>query len=97
MKISMPPVKQCAVEKCAYNSQHACHALAITVGDPGGPPACDTFFTSSRQGGVKDATAGVGACKTETCKFNTDFECSASSVSIGLHHNEPDCLTFQKR
>lgn len=97
MKISMPPVKHCSVANCAYNSQNACRALAITVGDPGGPPACDTFFTSSHHGGVKDATAGVGACKTETCKFNTDYECSAPSISIGLQHNEPDCLTFQHR
>lgn len=97
MKVSMPPVKMCNVKKCAYNSQNACHALAITVGDPGGPPACDTYFASTRHGGVKDATAGVGACKTDDCKFNLDFECSASSVSIGLQNNAVDCLTYHKR
>lgn len=97
MKVSMPPVKKCAVNNCAYNHQNACHALAITVGDPGGPPNCDTFFTSDRHGGVMDATAGVGACKTDTCKFNQDYECAAPAISIGIQHTDPDCLTFQKR
>ena len=97
MKVSMPPVKQCGVDKCAYNKQHACHALAITVGDPGGHRACDTFCASARHGGVLEATAGVGACKTDDCKFNQAYECSASAVSIGMLHNEPDCVSYQER
>ena len=30
--MEMPVVTECAVEDCAYNRDHACHALAITVG-----------------------------------------------------------------
>ena len=67
------------------------------LGDPGGEPACDTFFQSARHGGVQNATAGVGACKTDLCKFNRDYECSASAVQIGMQHNHADCMTFQQR
>jgi len=97
MGMKMPQVQQCSVDNCAYNQKHACHAMAITVGEPAGDPACDTFFEAARHGGVKDMTAGVGACKTSDCKFNQDYECTANNVMIGMQHNQPDCLTYTHR
>lgn len=97
MGMKMPAVKQCTVDNCAYNGEHACHALAITVGDPGGEPACDTYFEASRHGGDPEAHAGVGACKTDDCKFNQDYECTATAIQIGMLHKHPDCLTYQGR
>lgn len=98
MEIKMPPVKLCSISNCAYNRQHACHALAITVGDPvGDHAACDTFFVAPRHGGVREVTAGVGACKTGSCKFNQDYECSATNIQIGMQHSQPDCLTYTLR
>ncbi len=97
MGMEMPKVMECSVENCAYNTKQTCHAMAITVGEPAGDPACDTFFTADRHGGVMDMTAGVGACKSAECKFNTDFECSALSITVGMHENQPDCLTYETR
>jgi len=95
MGMKMAKVTECSVGNCAYNSQQTCHAMAITVGEPAGDPACDTYFTSDRNGGVMDMTAGVGACKSSACKFNTNFACSASSIMVGMHKGQPDCLTFE--
>ncbi len=95
MEMKMPKVTTCSVESCVYNTQKSCHAIAITVGDPGGDPACDTFFVADHPGGVKDLTAGVGACKLANCKFNKDYECSASSITVAMQKEQPDCMTYQ--
>jgi len=95
MEMKMPKVTACSVESCAYNTQKSCHAMAITVGEPGGDPACDTFFTADQHGGVKEITAGVGACKLAGCTFNKDYECSASSITVAMQHGQADCMTFQ--
>ncbi len=97
MGMKMPKVMECSVESCAYNTMKSCHAMAITVGEPQGDPACDTFFTAEKHGGVMDMTAGVGACKSAECKFNTDYECTATSIMVGMHEGHPDCLTYQVR
>jgi hypothetical protein len=94
--MEMPKVSDCTVSDCAYNTGKACHALAITIGENPDQPVCDTFFQSSTHGGVKGATAGVGACKTADCSFNKDFECTASKITVGMKSGEPDCLTFKK-
>jgi hypothetical protein len=90
--IKMPVVSECVIAECAYNSSMACHAIAITIGD-GERPMCDTFFKSSKHGGIKD-TAGVGACKVSVCSHNTDFECGAASIRVGNEANSGKCLTF---
>jgi hypothetical protein len=95
--MTMPIVQKCSVADCAYNAEESCHAMAITIGDKPDDPLCDTFFTASRHGGVEDAQAGVGACKSYDCNFNQDYECTASSIQVGMKGDLPDCLTFQKR
>ena len=95
--MEMPKVLDCSVTNCAYNSKKACHAMAITIGETEKDPACDTFFTSQVHGGVKEATAGVGACKTSECQFNKDFECAAPNIHVGLKGTQVDCLTFKTR
>ena len=97
MTMNMPKVTECTVEKCSYNAERQCHALAITVGDSGGEPACDTYFPALQQGGVMEATAGVGACKTADCQYNQDFECAAENIAVGLQENQPDCLTYSSK
>jgi len=93
--MKMPKATECSVETCAYNTMKSCHALAITIGEPGGDPACDTFFTADRHGGAMDRSAGVGACKLAECKFNENFECSATSITVAMQHGQPDCMTYQ--
>ena len=93
----MPKVQSCSVKDCAYNTDESCHAMAITVGDPESDPMCDTYFHSEKHGGVKDMTAGVGACKAADCKYNDEFECSASQILVGYEGDQPDCLTFSAR
>ncbi|WP_267245019.1 DUF1540 domain-containing protein [Streptomyces sp. PR69] len=89
----MPVVNQCAVEDCAYNRDHGCHALAITVGDTR-HPHCDTFFTASDKGGDPSATGRVGACKVSDCRHNSDYECRAPAIAVGYHQSDVDCLTY---
>ncbi len=95
MSMEMTKVMECSVETCAYNTKKNCHAMAITVGDPHGDPACDTFFTAKENGGVMDMIAGVGACKLAECKHNTNYECSASSIKIAKQEDQPNCMTFE--
>jgi hypothetical protein len=90
--IKMSVVAECAIAECAYNSNKACHAIAITIGD-GDRPLCDTFFISPKHGGIKE-TAGVGACKVSVCRHNTDFECGAASIRVGHEENYGKCMTF---
>lgn len=97
MTTQMPKVADCSVTECAYNTGQSCHALAITVGEGSQDPACDTYFPSSTHGGVKDVTAGVGACKTSDCQYNQDFECTAQSIHVGHKGDQVDCLTFEMR
>jgi hypothetical protein len=95
MEMNMPKVAACSVESCAYNTKKSCHALAITVGEPGGDPACDTFFEADQHGGAMDMTAGVGACKLGDCKFNKNYECVASSITVEMQIGQPNCMTYQ--
>lgn len=88
----IPGVSECVIAECAYNSNKACHTIAITIGD-GDHPVCDTFFKSSKHGGIQ-GTAGVGACKVAACSHNTDFECAAASIRIGNEQNQGKCMTF---
>ncbi|MCW8127292.1 DUF1540 domain-containing protein [Microbulbifer halophilus] len=89
----MPEVAQCAATQCAYNTQSACHARAITIGD-GSNPDCDTFFGSSEHT-HSGRTAGVGACKMDDCVHNSDLECSADSIQVGTNGNgSVNCLTY---
>lgn len=97
MAMEMPKVMDCSVSDCAYNANKACHAMAITIGEDPDEPICDTFFESSTHGGVKDITAGVGACKSYECSYNEDYECTASNIHVGMKEDQPDCLTFEKR
>ena len=95
MKSLMPSISECEVKDCAYNENRQCHAIAINVGSAGHCPQCDTFFQVSKKGGNRSVIGGVGACKQDDCKFNKQFECTASAVSVKLHGGHPDCATFQ--
>jgi len=94
MEMSM--VMKCEVDDCAYNMDNCCHTIAITIGDSM-HPRCDTFCQSTMKGGDISKTAGVGACKVLSCKYNTRFECQAPGISVGYYGQDPDCLTFESR
>ncbi len=97
MEMKMSKVKECSVKDCAYNSESDCHAMSITIGEPTSEAKCDTYFHSDDHGGIEDATAGVGACKTSDCKYNEKFECAAPEINVGYKGSQPDCLTFAQR
>jgi len=95
MAMKMSKITACDVTECSYNQQNQCHALAITVGGPEVCACCDTFLHAAKKGGVPDNIGSVGACKVETCSFNSSFECGAPSIKVGLHHGHADCSTFK--
>ena len=95
--MEMTRIKSCEVTDCAYNKHKSCHTLAITVGGPNEGPHCDTFFSTSMEGGIPDTQAGVGACKMANCTHNEALECRASSIDVGWQQNQADCKTFQTR
>ncbi|QKX17534.1 DUF1540 domain-containing protein [Microbulbifer sp. YPW1] len=88
----MPEVSRCAATECAYNTDSACHARAITIGD-GEDPDCDTFF-SNHEHTKRERVAGVGACKVTGCNHNQDFECSADQIELGYSGDSVNCLTY---
>lgn len=98
MKITleMSGVQACEATSCAYNAEHNCHALAITVGD-GSHASCDTYFATDQHARDASHTAGVGACKVTDCRYNDDLECSAGAILVSVHANHADCATFAPR
>lgn len=93
---TMPKIVDCNADKCSYNSDNKCHAMAITVGGPG--PICDTVFETSIKGGVPDMSGGVGACKIMDCCHNEMLECSArEGIHVRLHENQAECETFEEK
>ncbi|GFE59299.1 hypothetical protein AOG1_31790 [Geobacter sp. AOG1] len=97
MAMKMSKITACDVTDCSYNQKQQCHALAITVGGPEPCACCDTYLHAAAKGGVADMTGSVGACKVDSCSYNTSFECSASTIKVGLHQGHADCATFKAR
>lgn len=91
--MQMPPVNSCQVERCVYNRDQTCHALAITMGNTT-LAHCDTFFTAPTKGGDPSVSAKVGACKIAECRHNSQFECQAPGIEVGPKQEPAECLTF---
>lgn len=92
----MPKIQVCDVTDCAYNIDSNCHAIAITVGNAQ-TARCDTFYRHSK-GGIKGINGGVGACKMDSCKFNTDLECFAEpGIKVSAKSGDAVCATFSPR
>ena len=94
--MEMTLVRECPAEECSYNTDHQCHALAITIGDDANP-MCDTFCQTPSKGGDMNATAGVGACKVSCCSHNQSLECNCSEIKMGYNGGEIDCMDFKAR
>lgn len=98
ISVEMPAVTGCSIPDCAYNTESACHARAITVGNAL-RPECDTFFSMAQSGQehtkAVQRQAGIGACKISDCSFNDDFECAAEGVSIGIKDGLVSCMTYE--
>lgn len=91
--ITLPEVSACEATACAYNTEHRCHAPAITIGDAL-IPACDTFLPA-RHHVEPEPVAGVGACKVTACTHNHERTCHAGSIDIKVEDHGPDCATFE--
>ena len=91
--IEMPTVSRCLATECAYNVKEDCHARAITVGNSL-HAGCDTFFPGADHTNAVHRTAGVGACKSQACQFNEDFECMADHVTVAHKGREVNCMTY---
>lgn len=85
----------CGAEKCAYNKNKVCHALAVTIGSS--HQQCDTFMEDSQKGGDANAQGCVGACHMKNCRYNQLLECSAQAVQVSMHGKHGDCSTFMAR
>ena len=94
--LDMPIVSECLASECAYNVNMNCHARAITVGNSL-HAGCDTFFPGTDHTNAVHRTAGVGACKSQACQFNEDFECMADHVTIAHKGREVNCMTYTPR
>jgi hypothetical protein len=95
-KEQMPPIRQCEEKECAFHRTSKCHAFAITVGGPEDPrPNCDTFFKTRTRCGKEDISAGVGACKVLTCKFNELLMCLAPNVNVQVYNGRAECATYK--
>lgn len=96
LTIEMPMVTKCMVSECSYNGSTKCHARAITIGDSI-HPGCDTFLAGAEHTKHTEQIAGIGACKTASCKHNEDLECMAESIQVGMIKSEANCMTFALR
>jgi hypothetical protein len=95
MMTQLSKVTECSVTGCAYNQVDACHAAAVTISGPTGRAGCATFIPLAVKGGFASATAAVGACQHLDCAHNSDLECAAPAIKVGLHGaTAADCLTF---
>lgn len=91
--MDMPVINECRVDACAYNTEHTCHALAITIGNSS-HAECETFFKVESKGGDPTANGHVGACRMANCHHNVQFECQAPGIVVGYTQNDVDCLTY---
>jgi hypothetical protein len=88
-------VSECSVAGCAYNEADACHAGAVTIAGPQGEAGCATFIPLTIKGGFGDAVAAVGACQHFECTYNSELECGAPAIRVGLRGaTSADCLTY---
>ncbi|MDR0594605.1 MAG: DUF1540 domain-containing protein [Bifidobacteriaceae bacterium] len=91
----MSKVSECSVTGCAYNQSDACHAGAVTIAGGSGHAGCATFIPLTVKGGFEAAAAAVGACQHLECAHNTDLECAAPAIQVGLRGAaNADCLTY---
>lgn len=95
VNIEMTLISRCEASACSYNKNNGCHAKAITIGDVK-YPMCDTYLHTSGHCKETERSAGVGACKVIGCQHNSDFECSAQSINVGLSGKDIMCLTFKQ-
>ncbi len=92
--MDMSRINECKVALCSYNEEKRCRAIAITVGNSS-KALCDTFVNTVKKGGVKGLIGGVGACKSQNCKFNRELECcSDNGIEISTVGGHPHCTTF---
>jgi hypothetical protein len=91
--MDMPRVSTCNATLCAFNEGHACHALAITVGDERAP-RCDTYCECAAHAGDVHEIAGVGACKMDDCEYNDGLYCTASNIQVKSSDVGPICVTY---
>lgn len=93
ISIDVPVVTECSIADCAYNTENMCHAKAITIGNSD-CACCDTMAKGSQHVRANYIQAGVGACKSTNCSFNSDMECTRDSIIVGMNKDNTSCLKF---
>ncbi len=88
---SEPHVMTCLAEACSWNCEDQCCAPSIEVGAD--HPQCDTFTTEPRE--PQDVMASVSDCKVADCHFNHEMSCGAAGITLGVHSDHADCMTFR--
>lgn len=91
--VEMPEVMKCAAADCAYNTNDKCHAYGITIGGKN-DHHCDTMFNCKPMM-MREAPAGVGACKVLDCCNNAGCECQSDGVSLRLSEGQADCTEYR--
>ncbi len=92
--LSISKISICDVITCSYNREKKCNTPAVTIGN-GHCPMCDTFVRMDKKAGDPDVIGGVGACRSDKCKYNKMLECSAGFIHVGSHNSHADCATFR--
>lgn len=87
-----PNVLTCLAEQCSWNCEDQCCAPAITVGDE--HPQCDMFTREPRT--PLESMAIVSDCHVQDCHFNRDMKCGAAGITLGIHSEHADCITYRE-
>jgi hypothetical protein len=91
----MSKVLDCDAVDCVYNKEQKCHTMAINVGSM--EPMCDTFLKSNKKAGYDDVVGGIGSCKTASCSFNKELECTANGIHMHKIGQHVDCVTYHSK
>jgi hypothetical protein len=96
MLLEKPPVRDCTVSDCAFNSARSCHAGPITIGKGEGV-VCNTFLREAGPPARNGGEGRVEACRVYWCLRNRDMECIAYSIKVRPWEGQPQCRSFKNR
>lgn len=92
MRREMAKIISCNAEKCSYNREILCNALAINVGGSGA--ICNAFVNTEVKCIGNEMESSVTACKMQDCKFNDCLICNAPAIDIRINGNQAICNRF---
>ena len=84
-------VMTCLAESCSWNCREECCAPSIEIGAD--HPRCDTYTTGMVL--PADEMASIQDCKVADCHFNHDMACGAAGITLSIHSEHADCMTYR--